>query len=101
MAETKLKTVEAEHKQKVVIAEAEATAVKATADGQAYANLKVATAQAEASSVQNAALSQNRDMLELRRIEVEMVKAEKWNAALPTSIYAGMPVPYFNPQASQ
>jgi prohibitin 2 len=35
-------------------------------------------------------------VLELRRIEVEKVKAERWNGALPTSVYAGTPVPFFN-----
>jgi prohibitin 2 len=95
-AENKLKTVEAEQKQKVAVAEAEANALKAKADGEAYANLTVAKAQAEALRVQNAALAQNKDVLELRRIEVEKVKAEKWNGALPTSIYAGAPVPFMN-----
>ena len=96
-AENKLKTVEAEQKQKVAVAEADAAAARATADGQAYAQLKVAQAQAEALKVQNAALAQNRDVLELRRIEVEMVKAGKWNGALPQAIYAGAPIPFFNP----
>jgi regulator of protease activity HflC (stomatin/prohibitin superfamily) len=95
-AENKLKTVEAEQKQKVAIAEAEANARKAEADGEAYANLTMAKAQAEALRVQNAALAQNKDVLELRRIEVEKVKAEKWNGALPTAIYAGAPVPFLN-----
>jgi len=95
-AENKLKTVEAEQKQKVAIAEAEANALRAKADGEAYANLKVATAQAEALKVQSAALAQNKDILELRRIEVEKVKAEKWDGALPTSIYAGAPIPFLN-----
>ena len=95
-AENKLKTVEAEQKQKVAIAEAEASAAKATADGAAYANLKVATAQAEALKVQNAALAQNRDVLELRRIEVEQTKAEKWDGKLPEHIYASAPIPFFN-----
>lgn len=95
-AENKLKTVEAEQKQKVAIAEAEANALRAQADGEAYANLKVATAQAEALKVQSAALAQNKDILELRRIEVEKIKAEKWNGALPTSIYAGAPIPFLN-----
>jgi regulator of protease activity HflC (stomatin/prohibitin superfamily) len=98
-AENKLRTVEAEQKQKVAIAEAEATALRAKADGEAYASLKVATAQAEALKIQNAALAQNRDVLELRRIEVEHVKAERWDGALPTSIYAGAPIPFFTPQA--
>ena len=95
-AENKLKTVEAEQKQKVAIAEAEANARKAQADGEAYANLTIAKAQAEALRVQNAALAQNKDVLELRRIEVERTKAEKWNGALPTAIYAGAPIPFLN-----
>jgi len=99
-AENKVRTVEAEQKQKVAVAEAEATALKAKADGEAYANLKVATAQADALRIQNAALAQNRDVLELRRIEVERVKAERWNGALPTAVYAGAPIPFFNPQSA-
>jgi prohibitin 2 len=95
-AENKLKTVESEQKQKVAIAEAEANAAKATADGEAYANLTIAKAQAEALRVQNSALAQNKDVLELRRIEVEKIKAEKWNGALPTAIYAGAPIPFLN-----
>lgn len=97
-AENKLLTVQAEQKQKVAIAEAEAAALKAQADGQAYANLKLATAQADALKVQNAALAENKDVLELRRIEVERIKAEKWDGALPTAIYAGAPIPFFNPE---
>lgn len=93
-AENKLKTVEAEQKQKVAIAEAEAGALRAKADGEAYANLKVATAQADALKIQNAALAQNKDVLELRRIEVEMKRAERWNGALPTSIYGSAPIPF-------
>lgn len=94
-AENKLRTVEAEQKQKVAIAEAEAAAVKARADGEAYANLKVATAQAEALKIQNVALAQNKDVLELRRIEVERTKAERWNGQLPQNIYASAPIPFF------
>jgi prohibitin 2 len=93
-AENKLKTVESEQKQKVAIAEAEASALRAKADGEAYANLKVATAQADALKIQNAALSQNKDVLELRRIEVELAKAHKWNGQLPQAIYAGAPIPF-------
>lgn len=93
-AEKKALTVAAEQKQKVAIAEAEATALRAKADGEAYANLKVATAQADALRIQNAALAQNKDVLELRRIEVEAVKASKWNGALPQAIYAGAPIPF-------
>lgn len=95
-AENKLRTVEAEQKQKVAIAEAEANARKAAADGEAYANLKIAQAQAEALKIQNQALAQNREVLELRRIEVERVKAEKWDGQLPTNIYAGAPIPFLD-----
>jgi prohibitin 2 len=95
-AENKLKTVEAEQKQKVAIAEAEANAVKAKADGDAYATLKNATAQAEALRAQNQALTQSRDVLELRRIQVEQTKAERWNGQLPQNVYAGAPIPFFN-----
>jgi prohibitin 2 len=95
-ADNKLKTVESEQKQKVAIAEAEANAVRATADGEAYAKLKVATAEAESLKIQNAALAQNKDVLELRRITVEQTKAERWNGQLPTSIYAGTPIPFLN-----
>jgi regulator of protease activity HflC (stomatin/prohibitin superfamily) len=96
VAENQLKTVEAQQKQKVAIAEAEASATRAKADGEAYANLKIATAQAESLKIQNAALAQNKDVLELRRIEVENIKASKWDGALPTAIYAGAPIPFLN-----
>jgi len=95
-AENKLKTVESEQKQKVAIAQAEASARKAQSDGEAYANLTIAKAQAEALRLQNAALAQNKEVLELRRIEVEKIKAEKWDGALPTAIYASAPIPFLN-----
>ncbi|MDB5984996.1 MAG: band 7 protein [Nevskia sp.] len=95
-AENKLKTVEAEQKQKVAVAEAEASAARAKADGEAYANLKIATAQADALKVQNTALAQSKDVLELRRIQVEQTKAEKWDGKLPEAIYAGAPIPFLN-----
>jgi regulator of protease activity HflC (stomatin/prohibitin superfamily) len=95
-AENKLKTVEAEQKQKVAVAEAEASALRAEADGKAYANLTIAKASAEALRVQNAALAQNKDVLELRRIEVEMAKAGRWDGKLPEHIYASAPIPFFN-----
>src|SRR6202451_2617129 len=93
-ADNKLKTVESEQKQKVAIAEAEANAVRATADGEAYAKLKVATAEAESLKIQNAALASGPNVLELRRIQVEQTKAEKWNGQLPSAIYAGAPIPF-------
>jgi len=95
-ADNKLKTIESEQKQKVAIAEAEATALKAKADGEAYSLLKIAQAQADALRVQNSALRDNKDVLELRRIEVEMKRAETWNGVLPTAIYAGAPIPFLD-----
>ena len=95
-AENKLKTVEAEQKQKVAIAEAEANAVKATADGDAYATMTKAKAEAGALQVQNDALARNKDVLELRRIQVEQTKADRWNGALPTAIYGSAPIPFLN-----
>ena len=95
-AENKFKTVEAEQKQKVAIAEAEANALKAKADGEAYANLKIAAAQADAIKLQGAALAQNPAVLELRKVEVEMEKARRWGGVLPTAVYAGAPIPFFN-----
>lgn len=75
-------------------AEGTANAVKAQADGDAYALLTNAKAQAESLRIQNSALRESKDVLELRRIEVERTKAEKWNGALPTSIFAGAPIPF-------
>lgn len=95
-AENKLKTVEAEQKQKVAVAEAEAKALSAKADGEAYANLTVAKAQAEALRVQNAALAQSKEVLELRRIEVEQTRANRWNGVLPTAMYGSAPIPFLN-----
>ena len=100
-AENRLKTVEAEQKQKVAIAEAEANAVKAKADGDAYAALKIAQAQAEALRVQNQALTQSKDVLELRRIQVEQTKADRWNGQLPQNVYAGAPIPFFTPAGNK
>ncbi len=97
-ADNKLKTVESEQKQKVAIAEAEASAVKATADGAAYATLVEAKAQAEALRVQNAALAQNKDVLELRRIEVDMVRAKQWKGDVPATMYGSAPIPFVTNQ---
>lgn len=84
-AENKLKTVEAEQKQKVAVAEAEAIA-------------KIKTAEAEARSIQlqGEALRSNQNLLELKRVEVEMEKAQKWDGKLPQNIYAGAPIPFLN-----
>ena len=48
--------------------------------------------------MQNEALPKDKEGLELRRIEVERTKAEKWNGQLPVNVYAGATIPFFNPQ---
>lgn len=93
-AENKVRTVAAQQQEKVVTAEAEATAAKARADGQAYAVTKQAEAEANALKIQNSALNQSKDVLELRRIEVELVKAQRWDGALPQHIYGSAPIPF-------
>lgn len=93
-AENKVKTVEAEQRAKVVTAQADADALKAQADGEAYATVTAANAQAEALRAQSDALAKSKDVLELRRIEVEKIKAEKWNGELPQHIYASAPIPF-------
>lgn len=93
-ADNALLTTKSVEEKKVVIATAEANSVKAKADGDAYALLTNAKAQAEALRVQNNALAQNKDVLELRRIEVEMKKAEQWDGKLPVNMYAGAPMPF-------
>jgi len=94
VADNKLLTVTSEQRQKVVVAQAERDAAKARADGQAYANLTIAEASAKSMQIQNEALAKNKDVLELRRIEVELTKAQKWNGALPVNMYGSAPIPY-------
>lgn len=95
-AENKARTVEAQQREVVIQATAAADAAKAKSDGEAYAKLTVAKAEAESLRIQNAALRENRDVLELKRIEVELAKANKWNGKLPENIYAGAPIPLVN-----
>lgn len=96
-AEKRLLTVIAEQKQKEEVAKADAAAVRANADGSAYATLKNAQASADAIKVQaNALAAYGKDVLELRRIEVDMVRARKWQGNVPTTMLAGVPIPYVN-----
>lgn len=107
VAENTLLTVESEQKQKVVVAEADASAVRAKADGDAYqvkvsadaaayGKLQAAEAEAKSLKIQNDALAQNKDVLELRRIQVEQTKASQWDGKLPQAIYAAAPIPFIN-----
>jgi prohibitin 2 len=66
------------------------------------AAIVAAKAQAEALRIQNAALVQSKDVLELRRIEVERIKAEKWDGALPTQVLSSItPFMQFTPPPSR
>jgi prohibitin 2 len=95
-AENALKRIQIEQQQQVVSAKAQAEATKERTDAEAYSLTKLAEARAEALKKENAALRENKDVLELRRIEVEKLKAEKWNGALPTNMYGSAPIPYLN-----
>jgi hypothetical protein len=46
--------------------------------------------------VQATAITANPQILELKRIEVEMTKAQNWKGELPSAVYAGAPIPFFN-----
>lgn len=83
VAENKLKTVEAEQKQKVAIAEAEAKSSVIHAE----ANARSIKLQAEA-------LKDNSGLIELKKVEVEMARVEKWNGVLPQ--YTGQVTPFMN-----
>lgn len=89
-----VKTAEAQQRIKLVTAEADAAALKATADGQYYFITRGAEAQAHALEVQNTALAKNKDVLELRKIEVSGAFANKWNGVLPVNIYGSAPIPF-------
>lgn len=95
-AENRAKTSEAEQRIKIVTAEAEAHALKAKADGEAYSVVKAAEAEARALKVRNDALASNRDVLELERIKTEQIKWGRWDGALPTHQYGSAPIPYVN-----
>jgi len=84
-AENKLKTVESEQKQKVAVADAEAKATVATAE-----------AQAKSITLQAQALKESSSLLDLKRVEVEMEKAKRWDGKLPVNVYAGAPIPFLD-----
>lgn len=78
----------------VKTAEAQAAIEVAQAKGQAEAKLTNARAEAESLRIQNEALKQSQDILELRRIEVSKLAAEKWDGKLPTTMLPGGSVPF-------
>jgi regulator of protease activity HflC (stomatin/prohibitin superfamily) len=96
VAENKILTIQAEQKAKVVESQATADALRIQAEGDAFQIERMAKAQAAALTIQNDALVKSREVLELRRIEVEMKKAEQWDGKLPTAIYGSAPLPLMN-----
>ena len=82
--QNKLERIKVEQQQKVVTAQAEAEATIATAK-----------AKAEAVRLESQALRDNMSILELRRIEVDKIKAEAWDGKLPTTVM-GNAIPMIN-----
>lgn len=106
-AENKVRTVEAEQRQRVAVAEAEANmaratangradAAKAQADGSAYSTLKNAEANSNALKLQNTALAQSKDVLALKQLEVQLAWAEHWTGTYPQIIGSGAPAAFMN-----
>ena len=96
LEDNKLQTVISREQQKVEVAKAAATVTRENADATAYSELKIATAKADAMKLQNVALQQSKDVLELKRIEVELEKARKWDGQLPTNMYGSAPIPFID-----
>lgn len=89
-----LKRIEIEQQQKVVTAKAEAESTQARATADAFSITAVATAKAKALEVEGKALRENSNVAELRRIEVDMVRAQRWNGSVPTTMYGSAPIPF-------
>lgn len=84
--QNKLERIRVEQQQKVVVAEAEAQATIATS-----------TAKARAMEIEAKALRENSNILEMRKIEVSKLTAEKWNGVGPTTVFgSGGAVPMVN-----
>lgn len=80
----------------VKTAQAQAAIEVAQAQGQAEATLTRAKAEAESLRIQNLALKESKDILELRRIEVSRIASEKWNGVLPTHMIPNSAVPFID-----
>lgn len=93
--ENKLARIQVEEQQKVVKAKAAADAAVMTAKGEAEATVTNAKAKAEATRLEAAALAANGQILELRKIEVQKIQAERWDGSLPSTVM-GNAVPMIN-----
>lgn len=64
---------------------------------EAEAKQQVAKAQAEAESIRLQSAAANNDKyVELKRLEVQLEFAKKWNGTLPTSVYGNAPIPFLD-----
>lgn len=99
-AENEVRTINAQQQAKVAVAEAEANARKAKADGEKYAAIAAAQGDAEstrvradanahATEVQGKAVAQNPQILELKRIEVQLELAHNYKGEVPTMVIGG------------
>jgi prohibitin 2 len=88
-SEASQRKVRSEQEMQVIAAQAQAKAAQAKADGEAYAKLKVAESEAKSLRLLNDAIAQNREVLELKRLEVAMVEAQRWNGARVANQYFG------------
>jgi regulator of protease activity HflC (stomatin/prohibitin superfamily) len=83
---------------KRISAEGDANAAREKAKGEADAIDFTAKAEARAiqlkGEAQAAAMRAQANALAANTVLVEMKKAERWNGALPTAIYAGAPIPF-------
>ena len=81
-----------------VKAEGEANAVRAAAAGDADARVLRATAEAKAIQLQGeaqaAAIMAQVQALKASPDYVALRRAERWDGKLPSSIYAGAPIPF-------
>jgi prohibitin 2 len=75
----KLERLKVENQQRVV-----------EANANAEATIAGAKAQAESIRVQSKALAESPQFLELRRLDVEMAKAGKWDGKMPTHVLGGV-----------
>lgn len=95
-ADNRVLTVEAEQRSNVAIASANADVIRKKADGDAYAVTAAAKAQADAINLQGQALRNNPDIIELRKVEVSLAVANKWNGGLPTTVYGAGFIPHID-----
>lgn len=94
--------IQAEGNANAVIAAAKGEADARVLNAKASADSRLLQATAEAKAIQlqgeaqATAIKAQAEALKANDTLVEMKKAERWNGALPTSIYAGAPIPFMN-----